>query len=137
MSMIISNEERAAREAANGAHAAPRAYPETSTARAEREHREEGERLKAEATARFQAERERQERETRERIEREDADRRAAERALLEEQLRVVFMKTDAATEADWLAVKDELVRAELVRRAQRAFDDSREVQRAEIASVL
>ncbi len=100
-------------------------------------HREEGERLKAEATARFQAERERQERETRERIEREDADRRAAERALLEEQLRVVFMKTDAATEADWLAVKDELVRAELVRRAQRAFDDSREVQRAEIASVL
>jgi hypothetical protein len=51
--------------------------------------------------------------------------------------MRVVFFKSDAATEADWLAVKDELVRAELVSRAQRAFDESREMQRAEIALVL
>ncbi len=137
MSFFISNAERAAHEAANGANVARRAYPETPSARAEREHREEQERSKQAATARVEAELETQERETRERVEREDGERRTAERAALEEQMRVVFFKSDAATEADWLAVKDELVRAELVSRAQRAFDDDRHAQQANIAGML
>jgi hypothetical protein len=135
--MYISNEERAACEAASGAHTAPRAFPETNAARVEREHREEQDRLKADATARFQSERQTQDREAREKIEREDADRRAVERAALEEHLRVVFFKTDAATEADWLMLKDELVRDELRRATQQRLDDDRHAQQANIAGML
>ncbi len=133
MSWYIGNEERAAHEAAAGAHRAPSSHPETPAARAEREWREDQERRKQAATDAVNAQRAAD----KQAVAEARQQSRAVERAALEERLRVMFFKNDAATDADWLAVKDELVRDELVRGTQQRVDDDRSEQRANIAGIL